>query len=511
VRVFRLTVVLAVSGVVVACGPLKADLPPTVSIAATQHPLVASYSLTSSCPGFFMVEFGADISYGRSTAWYPTRGNHETNAILVAGMKASSTYHMHSILQCAGNTFTSDDQTFNTGPLPPSTPFPSLAVTRPSSAAPESDGIESVNIFAPGNNTMQSFFIDRDGNPIWYYDVGFDQGNAPYTMELLPNGHMIFSITRSVTAGTIIREVDLAGKTIREMDTGVLDQKMQKAGMSFTPTGFHHDLLPLSNGHLIVLVNFFQSFTDVQGYPGSTQVLGDGLVDLDQNWDPVWAWSSFDHLDVNRHPNGLPDWTHSNAVIYSPADGNLILSMRHQSWVMKIDYRNGIGNGDVLWKLGYQGDFSLREGDDPSLWFYYQHFPSLVSQDGQQTTLTVWDNGDNRVLDSSGTPCTTTCYSRATLFKLDESTRVADLAWQDLPGLFSIWGGSINQLPNGNVEFDANAPGPPPAPNVASRIEEVSQTADPQVVWQLDISPAPFYAYRAYRVPSLYPGITWQK
>jgi hypothetical protein len=97
------------------------------------------------------------------------------------------------------------------------------------------------------------------------------------------------------------------------------------------------------------------------------------------------------------------------------------------------------------------------------------------------------------------------------LFKLDESTRVADLAWQDLPGLFSIWGGSINQLPNGNVEFDANAPGPPPAPNVASRIEEVSQTADPQVVWQLDISPAPFYAYRAYRVPSLYPGITWQK
>jgi len=26
---------------------------------------------------------------------------------------------------------------------------------------------------------------------------------------------------------------------------------------------------------------------------------------------------SFDHLDVNRHLNGLPDWTHSNAIVYT--------------------------------------------------------------------------------------------------------------------------------------------------------------------------------------------------
>jgi len=26
----------------------------------------------------------------------------------------------------------------------------------------------------------------------------------------------------------------------------------------------------------------------------------------------------------------------------------------------------------------------------------------------------------------------------------------------------------------------------------------------------MDIAPVPLYAYRAYRVPSLYPGVTWQ-
>jgi hypothetical protein len=30
------------------------------------------------------------------------------------------------------------------------------------------------------------------------------------------------------------------------------------------------------------------------------------------------------------------------------------------------------------------------------------------------------------------------------------------------------------------------------------------------VVWKMDISPVTDNAYRAYRVPSLYPGVGWQ-
>lgn len=517
--VFLLAMLIA-SAFMIACGGGN-DVPPApvVSVSKTQNPLVAEYSIATGCSGQAMVEFGPDTSYGRSTAWYPVVGNYISTPILVAGMKASTTYHMRAETQCLGNTTAnSEDLTFKTGPLP-SVPFPKLTVTRPnpSLSSQENPGIELVDILATGGlQLMSAFFTDRDANPIWYYPMA--PGYSPSTIKFLPNGHLILSLASS--SDSLLREVDLAGRTIRELDITVLQQKMQQMGADFVPGTFHHDLLPLNNGHLIALVNFEKSFTNLPGYQGTTLVLGDGLVDLDQNWNPVWTWNSFDYLDVNRHLNGLPDWTHSNALVYSPSDGNLLLSMRHQSWVLKINYGNGAGTGNVLWHLGYQGDFALTQSGvptaDPSVWFSFQHFPSLISQSGSQTNLAIWDNGDNRVLNDNGVICVESptspnlCYSRATIFQVDESAMVADLQWADPLQYFGVWGGSINQLANGNIEFDLNAPAIPPGPNIASEVQEVTQTPTPQVIWNLDISPSTANAYRAYRVPSLYPGVTWQ-
>lgn len=493
------------------CGGAPGEDPPIVTLTPTQNPLVAQYSITSKCAGQAMAEFGPDTSYGRTTAWYQAPGHYSSLNFFVAGMKASSAYHMRVVFNCFGKLWNGFDQIFTTGPLP-AISFPTLTVKRPNPAlrSTENPGIELVNILNAGVNGMQAFFTDRDANPIWYYDVGAAQGNFPYTFKLLPDGNMIFSITRNISAGTVLREVDLAGNTVREMGAGDLAVKMQRAGFQFAPTGFHHDLLPLANGHVIVLGNYYQNFSDLPGYPGVTQVLGDCLIDLDPDWNPVWAWSAFDHLDVDRHLNGLPDWTHSNAVIYSSNDGDLILSMRHQAWILKIDYSNGAGTGTVLWRLGHQGDFALADGD-PTEWFYFQHFPSIVKENDTETTLAVWDNGNGRVLDNDGDECGTlgepACYSRATVFKIDENTKVASLVWQDTLGLYGFWGGSENQLPNGNVEFDLNSPLPPPPPNLGAQVFEVTQTEIPEIVWEMDVNAV--NAYRAYRVPSLYPGISW--
>lgn len=504
--------ILVLCGFTLACGAGNDTPQVSGAVASTQNPLVAQYTLTSSCTGQAMVEFGPDTTYGRTTAWYPVAGKHQATPILVAGMRASTTYHMRAQMQCAGNTLSTDDTTFTTAALP-SLPFPQMTVTRPhpSTSSPENPGIELMNVVAPAQNEIQAFFTDRDANPIWYYDVG-QNGNYPFTMKLLPNGHMI--ITIATPTDSILREVDLAGTTVREMNIAALDQKTQAAGYDFVPTFYHHDLLPLDNGHLIVLTATTKSFTDLPGYLGTTQVQGDALIDLDTDWNPVWSWNSFDYLDVNRHLFGLPDWTHSNAIVYSPADHNLLLSMRHQSWVLKINYNDGAGTGNVLWRLGYQGDFALTVGgvptDDPSQWFSFQHFPSIASQSGSQTMLAIWDNGDNRVVNTSGAICgpfpSTACYSRATIYQVDESAMVADLQWDDLPGYFGIWGGSINQLENTNVEFDINSPQTPTT--IASEVQEVTQTATPQIVWQMDFTGST--AYRAYRVPSLYPGVSWQ-
>ena len=61
------------------------------------------------------------------------------------------------------------------------------------------------------------------------------------------------------------------------------------------------------------------------------------------------------------------DWTHGNAVVETP-DGALLYSCRHQDWLIKIDYANGVGSGDVIWRLGKEGDFTY-DSTDPYPWF----------------------------------------------------------------------------------------------------------------------------------------------
>jgi arylsulfate sulfotransferase len=510
-RLLQLITIVGACSCVLACGSIDGPSidSPVTSVSPTQNPLVAKYFVSSKKGGQARIEFGIGTSYGRQSAWYSLPPDASGVTILVAGMKASTTYHMRAQIRSGGTSWFDKDRLFTTGPLP-SIEFPTLVVTRPNSgvlAAAENPGVELINLTEPSVGMMQAIVADRDGNPIWYYDVGADQANLPDPIKLMPNGHILVNIQNGATGSTCLREVDLAGQTIRQMNAPTLQQKLQTFGHPLNALFFHHDFLPLSNGHLIVLGSAAQDFGDLPGYPGSTQVIGDLLVDLDQDWNPVWFWSAFDHLDVNRHLMGLPDWTHSNAVVYTPSDGNLLISMRNQSWILKIDYLNGAGSGNVLWRLGKDGDFTLT-GGDPSQWFYAQHFPSLINTDGSASALAIFDNGNLRILNASGTECGSSgpaCYSRATIFRIDESTRMATVEWQDSPGPYSFWGGSINQLPNKDVEFDMSTPFPG---ITESRVLEVTQTDMPQTVWQMDIQKG--YAYRAYRIPSLYPSVSWK-
>ena len=59
-------------------------------------------------------------------------------------------------------------------------------------------------------------------------------------------------------------------------------------------------------------------------------------------------------------------------------------------------------------------------------------------------------------------------------------------------------------LANGNVEFDMCDISQDP--NLAS-VYEVTNAPQPQVVWQMNIKNN--FAYRAFRIPSMYPGVQW--
>jgi len=494
-------------------------------VTETGNPLVARYNYQPSVQGMVHVEFGTDTGYGRSTNSIPTPADGGPVSILVAGMKQNTAYHMRAVVTEGDGTVVDDqDHTFTTGSFPADM-LPTLNATTSPGQTPQ-PGIELLDATASQTNKdyLEAYAVDLSGNIIWGYN--FADRPGPNTIiqpiKLLPNGNMLMvisfasqfvlpnqgvTLTPADESVDLIREIDLAGDLVAQLTMDQLNAKLASSGYSnIKLSGFHHDLTMLPNGHIIVLASMLKPYSNLTGQSGTVNVLGDVLIDLDPDFNVSWVWSTFDHLDVNRHPVGFPDWTHANAIVYSPDDGDLLLSMRHQGWIIKIDYENGKGSGDILWRLGNEGDFTLQGGTPPQDWFYGQHDPQFVpgSATAGQFSISMMDNGFGRIT-SSGT-CTTSgaaCYTTAPIMAIDEATKTATITFRATPpaSKFSLWGGSGTALANGDIEYDLCA-----QPK-GSEIDEVTTTNPSQPVWTLKETGANLY--RAHRIPSLYPGVQW--
>jgi arylsulfate sulfotransferase len=487
--------------------PLASPAPQLTAglVTATQNPLVARYTIVPPRSANITIEFGPDTNYGLQTA------TGRQVSVLVAGMRQFATYHMRARIDFDDGTQAFDaDHTFTTGGLPASRVL-KVTVRRPGNLQPN-PGIELLDVVSvtnvPNTDPVGAAAFDLNGNLIWFYDL--QDGSyldSAFPIKMLPNGDFLMVV---IGLSNEVREINLAGDIVSRVTNAQVSAALSGAGIPIRIFDLHHDILPLSNGHLVLLANFLKTFNDLPGYPGATQVVGDVLIDLDENRKVSWFWSTFDHLDIHRQPLLFPDWTHANAIIYSPDDGNLILSMRNQNWVIKIDYRDGGGDGSILWRLGPGGDFVIP-GGSPADFNYAQHYPVLIGpQKSGVFPLMLFDNGNNRVMDSSGTLCGSTaasapCYSRPVIFQLDENAKAAQVLWQYKLPVLSSCCGSINVLENGNVEYDIAVATAGP---FSSRIQEVTQDSAPQLVWQMDETG--HLAYRAFRIPSLYPGVEWK-
>ena len=496
----------------------------------TANPQVFEYSVYLPAPGKVSVEFGETTDYGRRT-WQvsaPTRNGGQVN-VLVAGMLAKKQYHLRAYIQLDdGAALTGiDHASFSSGlPLTTGTPPATVPVTVSSSGTP-APGIEMWNPLIPAGTT-QAFATDLNGNVIWTYTYQGTTLDTIQGIQLLPDGNflMVISYLSSLTAGlasanpgtiNVVREVDLSGKTVREISMDTLNQKLAAAGFrdsdgsAYQLKSFHHNVLALPNGHWVLLAAYQKTVNNVAGKSGPTPVLGDVLVDVDQDLNPDWLWSSFDHLDVNRQPMNFPDWTHSNDMLYSSDDRNLLLSMRHQNWIVKIDFNDGQGSGKVLWRLGEGGDFKLVGGTDPTDWFYAQHgMYYFTPQTAGIFRLGLMDNGNDRIYPqptgqincNPKQPGNAQCYSTVPVLEINENDRTATLLthYTPPPKDFSFFGGNVQQLANGDLhaDFCAAAGG--------SIVQELDPTAS-HVVWQGTTPNA--NNYHVERLPSLYPGVQW--
>jgi arylsulfate sulfotransferase len=487
-------------------------------VSETTNPQVASYSINLPAPGTMYVEFGDSNAYGFPTSVQTTPSpNGGQITVLVAGMRGNTPYHMRAqVVLSDGAEFTDIDHMFTTGQPPESA---AVEVTTTADGAPQ-PGIEMFNTLRP-HETAQAFATDLDGNVIWTYSYKGSLEDFVQPIRMLANGHFLVQISYASSipvqpGGTIIpatldevREVDLAGNTIRSVTEAQVASALSSQGYALELGSLHHDVLPLPNGHLLLLFSASKSFSNLTGFPGTTSVLGDVLVDVNRNFNPDWVWNSFDHLDVNRHPYLFPDWTHSNALLYSADDHNLMLSVRHQNWIIKIDFEDGKGSGNILWRLGEAGDFRLQQGTDPTDWFYAQHGPSFFSSNTTGVfELGVMDNGDDRQFPAGvvcgvggAPPC---LYSTASVLQVDETAMTATLVERYRPpgSVYSFFGGNVEPLADGDLEVNFCA-----APAGALVQELRGPVGGRQVVWQALTKGT--NQYRAERLPSLYPGVQW--
>jgi len=501
---------------------------PVGQVTATNNPQVALYTMTLPFPGSVTVNFGADTNYGLKTWTQSTATAGGVVSVFVAGMLASTTYHMQAAVEFSnGITANDTDHVFTTNALPASLQLNVTTTTTPG-MTPQS-GLELLTSVA-GTPTAV-IVTDLSGNEVWTYaDPGNPTLVAANGAKVLPDGNFLIeigaptssSLTGSIPAGSIVelREVNLAGDTVREISIDDLNAELAAASCAecnVTLDTFHHDVEPLPNGHWLALANTTRVLSSTTQPPLNnappTTVLGDVIVDLDQNMQPVWAWNAFNHLDPNRQPMGFPDWTHTNAVVYSKDDGNILVSMRHQNWILKVNYADGTGDGSIIWHLGEGGDFTLEGGTDPTDWQYAQHDPSFFSKNTTGVfSLGVMDNGNDRIFpagvtcgSSGAPPC---LYSTVPVWQIDEAAKTATLTFHQIlpPNLYNNFGGNAEQVANGNVEYDLCGLGVGTSA-ANSAVYEVTQESSPQTVWSMQVTGT--YLYRAFRIPSLYPGVQW--
>ena len=489
---------------------------------ATANPLVALFSVPTCPAGSTMaVTFQAQSSSTSSTTDWRSCHAGSMN-FYIAGIAANQTYLMTYQVNTGGTITYGPPVAFTTAAIPSSLMFPPMSV--PLAPGPLSGLTDPVVLTGYANAPNFPTATDLAANIIWYY---------PETVQLtrpVPGGTMLAigngpgtgtGVWGDTTKQQLVREFDLAGNIVRETNCDRVYEQLVALGLRDPLGRFNHDAIRLSNGQTIVLADVQRIFpAGTQGFANSLDIVGALIVVLDQNFQVTGYWSAFDHicngassgcLDINRagdtscparsdSPGGCPpvllsspanDWLHANSLEYLTGDGDLLVSLRNQNWVIKIDYNGGSGTGDVIWRLGLDGDFALSGTAGGSYpWFSGQHDAGFVN--GAERTLALFDNGTTRHQSQGG-------YSRGQVWSIDQTSMSASLELNTDLRAYSYALGSAQLLGNGDYMFLAGSI----QLGGSVEVQNTEVTLKGAEVYQFQsIGPAP--AYRGWRLPDLY-------
>ena len=515
-------------------------------VSSTNHPLVALYS-APPCPRGqkVLVQFR---QAGHDSEWIPTLPKDcdasKSVNFLVAGMMGETEYEMRHV---GGGGAPSSITSFTTGTA--EIYHPNFDLTVPHDI--EQSGVilsaalftalgHSINPYAPSGSILEGlacpYATDLEGNLIWYYKdplVFQHLGSAMNSFPSRPKGETFFMhMSRFLPGspmplrGQLLREIDLAGNTIRETNVERINYMLNNLGTR-NIYYFHHDTRMLPDGRLLVMAGVERVYPlpDDSGSTIEVDIVGDMIIVLDENLEVIWAWDStadWPGLSLERRAlrdelcNAICgplrettstrpayDWTHGNTVTYDPNDANLLISFRHQDWVIKIDYNDGFGSGDIIWRLGKDGDFELLQDGiviSPDHWFSGQHQPLVYGNE-----IVVYDNANalNEV-----DPAMPFVNSRGQVYVLDEDTLTAELVVNSDLGVYAPFLGSSQRLENGNYHFFSGGAIDPtvesPAADLIPSGSSESSEVDSEGTIVYTLRAPGIVSYRSFRMKSLY-------
>jgi arylsulfate sulfotransferase len=437
--------------------PIATSSSPVV-VSPTANALVALFS-TVACSSADSELVAFKNAGGIQQLTPAVKCNGKTMNFYVAGMYPSTTYSMTGVLVANGKQVgqTATKQ-FTTGPIPSSVAIPTITLTSP---APPVAASEPILIHCFFFSQYLPVGTDLNGKVLWYYSSTDALGGIISRPK--PGGYFwLMAAANNDPYLQFIREIDVAGNPVVETNVGRINEQLVAAGQ-MPLTDIDHELRDLPNGNILAIGSLDRVLG--QNIQNGADIIFDELVVLNPSLQLTWSWNATTcgncatQLPPTRRailnetctpgqggcpplspPNTIAnDWLHGNSA-YLDKDGSIIMSLRHQDWVLKIDYNNGSGTGNILWRLGLDGDFTLiPDQNDPYPWFSHQHD---VEFEFNSPYLSLFDNGNTRIKQYP------TQNSRCQILLINESAMTAKIDQNIDQGVQSLALGTAQVLVN---------------------------------------------------------------
>jgi arylsulfate sulfotransferase len=395
-------------------------------------------------------------------------------------------------------------------------PVPAAKVALPpTKAADTGENLMVTSFFSTQKTKGCAAITNLAGVASWSYCV---DGAHMFLTRAVPGGTVLLINNSSFTDYTV-SEMNLAGTTLNSITQAAANSQLATLDQQAI-IDFNHEAMRLPSGDTAIIAHNEALFTNAQG--GTAQkpvdVMGDEVLVLNTDWNIVWTWNAFTcpncatALPVSRtaplgetcHPcantqtgNCCPitlasqanDWLHGNSLTYDSTDGNLIMSLRNQDLIVKLNYNNGTGDGSIVWVLGNGfGNFAMKNTPGiPLPWFSHQHDVEVWTNENPKQ-LTLFDNGNTRHATDPGAD------SRGQALTINETAFTVDIHTNVDFSFYSSGYGTSQILNNGNYWWQAGAA---PGPNNTRSSEYYPSGYTGGTVYSIQFADT---AYRSFRV-----------